>query len=203
MHQAYLNAVPQMSQIADLNAIIRSLEKRLDSLEIQGSSCMSQECHTGPLGSGFMGARMKRTKVVLPPRIGPYVGEYTPNEGGNASKIFYGVYWNWLRRRFAQDISGGIKVSIITFPDQQRETRWVSRVFFNYIQNIFNDWQERDRRQGDMITNRETHDRPDRHDDDDKNGDEEDGLMSKKDRWTQDRGYDGSHTRHPIRDTVR
>ena len=160
----------------DVHAIIQHLERRLDSLEL-----LSDE---GVVVSG-LGIRVPKK------RIGPYAGGYRPNETKDASRIFYGVYWEWLKRHFGRDISGIQRITIMRYPEQEIEEYYVSREFAAYIQEVFKEFQRRDRRSGDMITNREKYARPSRTDGDDAIGDGHDGFMTEKQRRRQDGAGNG------------
>ncbi len=172
-----------MSHAADLGAILRSLALRLDALELYG----------GGLDGGKMGARIVKTRVVLPPRIGPYsrVG-YVADEGVDARKLFFGVYWGWLTRRFMQDVSGGVRLKVITYPELVEETRMVSAVFSNYIDGFWRAWEKEEVLRGEKAANPgQRFYGAGRHQDDVGGWGGGDGVLSKKDRWRHEGRYGG------------
>jgi hypothetical protein len=163
------------SKSADLEAIISSLEKRLVSLELQGSATDSEGLGT---------------------QLGP---KYSRDgyDSSDADQRWFGVHWDSLVRDFeltseGKFISGGVRMYVKDQISGERIERFVSPDFRRYIVSKFNTWRDAKIRNGEGITNQTRYSPYDHNPNDDMTGDHGDGLMSERDRRRNDGTHDGT-----------
>jgi hypothetical protein len=171
----HTSGMQRTSKNADLEAIIGSLEKRLDSLEIRGLAS-----DTEGLGTQMLSVRQR-----------PRRNEQT-YESADAEEIYYGKYWDRLLADFAKDISGPLRLRVVNMDDLNREEYHVSHEFKDFILRKFELWRANKRRRGESITNQTRPGGRPYNPNDDRTGEHYDGLMSERDRWRNSSTTDGT-----------